>query len=190
MPVRWRSSVRIIGYVGLVTFCLLLLRPLVGAQVITSAVEQQAVQVRVVSTGLLPIRTIASGGNSAELISGQTATLTAAQVADSHHTIRNSIHLSGYWWVAIGAIVLSPLLWCLTIGLPATKPHRSQRRSPVAALILSLKTTMNVVYTAGSKALHRPRPRMRGLGQQSVGASMRIAREGRALSDYLCRASS
>ncbi|MCW2758983.1 MAG: putative integral rane protein, partial [Nocardioidaceae bacterium] len=103
-----------LGVVGLA------LRPWVGLERISSTTADQGVVLRVVSTGLLPIRARAArgGGGSARLLDGGVAEIHVPHAApNGAYSLNAGLSLGFWWWVALILLSLLPLIWCLVVGL-------------------------------------------------------------------------
>ncbi|RFA13147.1 hypothetical protein B7R22_14205 [Subtercola boreus] len=99
---------------------LLILRPLIGLVVLSTTADTTGADATVVSTGILPIRVAAVGGNHADLISGQAGTLTVPTLVDtSQYHLSSALNLSVIGWVILIAVCAIPLLWTIIVGLPA-----------------------------------------------------------------------
>ncbi len=114
-----RDSVRVVGAAMSLAVLGLVLRPWVGLQRIGTSAAHEGVNIRAVSTGVLPIRAHAvHGTDSARMMSGDVANIHVPHT-DPHgaYSLGVGLSLSFWWWVAVGAVMLAPLLWCLVVGL-------------------------------------------------------------------------
>jgi signal peptidase I len=116
----WRDSVRIVGAAASLGVIGLVLRPWVGLLRISTASADEGVVLRVVSTGLLPIRATAAhgGGDSARLVNGGVADIAVPHAGPrGAYDLTASLSLGFWWWVGLVGVSLAPLLWCLVVGL-------------------------------------------------------------------------
>ncbi|WP_295836757.1 signal peptidase I [uncultured Microbacterium sp.] len=119
-----RRSLRIAGSCLVVSYAAFVLRALVDVVMIGNAVDGGSVHATVVSTGILPTRVHAQGGDSVRLLDGQVGELHIPQVAgDGIYRLTATTDLSWWGWVLVGVICLVPLVWCLRIG------RRTEERS-------------------------------------------------------------
>lgn len=120
-PTR-RASVRIVGFSIVVTAVISLLRPFVGVVLLSETATPAGVQAVVVSTGLLPIRVSAVGGTHVQLVSGAVGQLTTHTPSpDGRYHFASALDLPFAGWAIFAGICAVPLLWCLIVGLPASK---------------------------------------------------------------------
>ncbi len=119
VPLRWRSSARILGSCLLVAITTMLLRPFVHPVVVNTISDSSGtVRATVVSTGLFPTRITGAAGHHVDLVSGQAGTVQVdVSAAGRPIMIDGSPHLTGWWLVGVIIVCLLPLLWTLTIGI-------------------------------------------------------------------------
>jgi signal peptidase I len=119
----WRSPLRLAGIAVSFAFVARLLHPWVGVEKIGASAIRHGVAVRAVSTGVLPVTASGRGGGHLHLVDGQVGAVKVAHAARSGGYLVNvAPSLSLWWWVAIVAACLAPLLWALLIGLEPTGP--------------------------------------------------------------------
>ena len=82
LPVRLRSSVRVLGACLLVAVTSLLMRPFVHPILLAVTETADGPRARVVSGGLLPIRVTAADGGHVDLLPGETGTVRVAAEQD------------------------------------------------------------------------------------------------------------
>lgn len=121
-----RDSVRVLGAAMSLGVIGLVLRPWVGLERLGSSEADKGVVLRVISTGLMPIRASAAngGGDSAHLVNGGVGDIHVPH-ADPRgaYELGAALSLSWGWWVALAAVTLAPLAWCLIWGLsPVEEP--------------------------------------------------------------------
>lgn len=115
-----RSALRVAGVSLVFATAAFVLRPLIGIVVLSTTVDTAGADATVVSTGLLPIRVEAVGGNHADLSAGQVGTLTVPSLVDSsQYHLASALNLSLVGWIILAAVCAIPLLWTLIVGLPA-----------------------------------------------------------------------
>lgn len=123
VPLRWRSSMRVVGSCLVLGATALLLRPFVHPVLITTTrgadgAATDTLQATVVSTGLLPTRVTGAYGRHVDLVSGQVASIPVLPgTRGGPMMINGSAHLTGWWLVGVAAVCLLPLLWTLVVGL-------------------------------------------------------------------------
>jgi signal peptidase I len=119
MARHWRSPVRIVGTALSFAITAAFLRPWVGLVRLGVTGDTHAATVRVVSTGILPVHAIAvDGGARVRLVDGQVGAVPVKTTATqgSYH-IKTALSLTPWWWVAVIAICLLPVVWALLVGL-------------------------------------------------------------------------
>jgi signal peptidase I len=125
VPLRWRSSVRILGTCLVFAATSLLLRPFVHPILIAVTDDGSGQQASVVSGGLLPIRVTGSDGAYVDLSAGETGVVqVAARQAGGPLMVNGSPNLHGWWLVATLAVSLLPMLWCAVVGLVGVEEDR------------------------------------------------------------------
>jgi signal peptidase I len=125
VPLRWRSSVRILGACLVFAVTSLLLRPFVHPILIAVTDNATGQQASVVSGGLLPIRVTGSDGGHIDLSAGETGVVqVAARQAGGALMVNGSPHLTGWWLVASVGVSLLPMLWCAVVGLVPAEEDR------------------------------------------------------------------
>lgn len=115
-----RASFRIVGTALVVSLADFWLRPFTGVQVLQTFVHGTDAGATVVSTGLLPIRVAAIGGNHADLLSGQVGQLSIpSYLHDDYYRIQTSLHLDVWGWIVFFLICCIPLFATVIFGLPS-----------------------------------------------------------------------
>lgn len=118
--VATRSALRVAGNSLVVATAAYILRPLIGIVVLSTTADSTGANATVVSTGILPIRVQAVGGNYTDLASGQVGTLTVPSLVDtSQYHISSALNLPVTGWIILAAVCAIPLLWTMIVGLPA-----------------------------------------------------------------------
>lgn len=123
--VDWRAPTRILGTTLVVGVAAWVVRPLLGVSAVSYSPDAigTGTQATVVSTGILPIRVAALHGSHIDLQAGQLGVVRSTAVnALGVHQFDPSPHFGPWWWVAVVLACLTPLLWCLIVGLPASQP--------------------------------------------------------------------
>ena len=125
--VRWRAPLRVIGFAFVATIAAFVVKPFVRTVLVTTSSDSAGAHATIVSTGLLPIRVRATpGGTHTDLIAGQVGRVTADRLGkDGQYHLVNTLHLSLPWWIAVILVCASPLIYCLTVGLPGV-PLRAE----------------------------------------------------------------
>jgi signal peptidase I len=122
VPLRWRSSSRILGACLIVAAVSLLLRPFVHPILIAVTDDGSGPQASVVSGGLLPIRITGADGGHVDLSAGETGVVrVAARQAGGALMVNGHPNLHGWWLVTSIAVSLLPTLWCAVVGLVTTE---------------------------------------------------------------------
>lgn len=116
---RLRSGVRLLGASAVVTGTMLVLRPVAGYTMLTTAPAPRGLLATVVSTGMLPVRIDASGGRSVRLEPGEVARLLLPADAAGHVQLGSGLALDLAGWCCLGLLCALPLLGVLVVGLPA-----------------------------------------------------------------------
>jgi signal peptidase I len=125
VPLRWRSSARILGTCLTFAATSLLLRPFVHPILIAVTDDGSGPLASVVSGGLLPIRVTGADGNHIDLSAGETGVVrVAAQQAGGALMVNGSPNLHGWWLVATIAVSLLPMLWCALVGIATEDPKQ------------------------------------------------------------------
>lgn len=127
VPLRWRSSVRVVGTCLVLGLTSLLLRPFVHPVLVATTVGTDGTTVRatVTSTGMLPTRVTGAPGQHVDLLSGQVGSVVVRAPGHGGEPmmIDGTAHLTGWWLVGVGLVCLLPLLWVLVVGLaPDRRP--------------------------------------------------------------------
>ena len=118
VPLRWRSSARILGTTLIFGTSSLLMRPFVHPILIAVTDDGTGPQASVVSGGLLPIRVTGADGAHIDLSAGETGVVrVAAQRAGGPMVVNGTPDLHGWWLAVTIAVSLLPLLWCLVVGI-------------------------------------------------------------------------
>jgi signal peptidase I len=123
VPVRRRSSVRVLGACLLVAVTSLIIRPFVHPVLVTVAATADGAEATIVSAGLLPTRVTGLPGHHVDLHLGEVGTVAvAADQPGGALMVNGSPHLYGWWLVAMIAVCLTPLLWTSIVGLTPDPP--------------------------------------------------------------------
>jgi signal peptidase I len=122
--VRLRSGSRLIGACAVVTGTLLVLRPVAGYSMLTTAPSPRGMLATVVSTGMLPVRIDASGGRSVRLAPGEVARLLMPADHAGHVQLSSTLSLDLAGWCGFGLLCALPLLGVLVFGLPSDDHSR------------------------------------------------------------------
>ena len=118
VPLRWRSTVRVLGVCLLFAVTSLLLRPFVHPILVGVTDTPDGQRATVVSGGLLPIQVTGVDGGHVDLSAGETGVVrVAAQQAGGALTVNASPHLTGWSLVTVTAVSLLPMLWCTLVGV-------------------------------------------------------------------------
>lgn len=126
VPLKWRSSVRVLGSCLLFAVTSLLLRPFVHPilMAVTATEDGLGQQASVVSGGVLPIRVLGSDGGHISLLPGETGVVrVAAEQAGGALMVNGTPDLHGWWLVGSVVVALLPLLWCSLVGLEREDPE-------------------------------------------------------------------
>ncbi len=128
VPLRWRSSVRVVGTCLVLGVASLLLRPFVHPVLVatTTDTDNTTMRATVASTGMLPTRVTGAPGQHVDLLSGQVGSVVvqAPTTGGGPMMINGTAHLTGWWLVGVGLACALPLLWVLVVGLaPAPRPQ-------------------------------------------------------------------
>jgi signal peptidase I len=116
----WRQPVAIVGAAALGAVSIYLYRPLVGAERITYVPKSDGVQASFVSTGLLPLRLSAAGGQHVELRSGASGTVVSHGHAAAGQVLVSLRADVPWWlWVALFGACFAP-----AILRAVPRPHR------------------------------------------------------------------
>lgn len=136
VKLSWRSPLRVVGTALSLSLVACVLHPWIGLERLGSTVARQGVTIRAVSTGVLPVRAQAvQGEDNVRLVNGQVGSVLVDQ-QDAHgaYTVTGSPSLDLWWWIAIILVCLSPVLWCLLVGLaPVPLEPESTQGSPADA---------------------------------------------------------
>ncbi|RFA13095.1 hypothetical protein B7R22_14370 [Subtercola boreus] len=121
-----RSALRVAGISLVVATAAYILRPLIGIVVLSTTADSTGAHAAIVSTGMLPIRVQAVGGDHTDLISGQVGTLTVPSLVDSsQYHLSSALNLPVAGWIILAAVCAIPLLWTVIVGLPADAENGS-----------------------------------------------------------------
>lgn len=125
IPHAWRSPTRLAGAALTFAFASLVLHPWLGVEKIDVVpADGGGARIRVVSTGILPIRVTGGAGNgSVRLVDGQVGTILVRHpAANGAYHLDPSLSLSLGWWIAVIAVCLVPLAWTTLVGLSPASP--------------------------------------------------------------------
>ena len=123
VPDRWRSSARIVGTCLLVATSALVLRPFVHPVLIAVTETDAGPVASVVSGGVFPTRVVGVPGHDITLMTGQAGTVAVSPTtAGGPYLINGHPDLHGWWLLAVIAVCLLPLVWCLLVGLTPHDP--------------------------------------------------------------------
>lgn len=114
-----RTAVRLLGCSAVVCAVVLVTRPLVNAAVTMVLVGPAGTQVRLVGTGLLPVR-VQTGGRFVDLTSGQPGLLRLPAGTASHLVLSTGLHLAPWGWAAFAAVCAVP------VGIAAVRVLRAE----------------------------------------------------------------
>ncbi|GAA1994775.1 hypothetical protein GCM10009818_00140 [Nakamurella flavida] len=129
LPRRWalpdrRAAIRILGASILVSGCAAILKPFVNFLVMVTVPAQDGTELTLVSTGLLPIRISATGGDHLDLVDGGIGALTASgEPGANGYELTSAVHLTLAWWVALIFIWSVPLLVALVLSRESRRPE-------------------------------------------------------------------
>lgn len=115
-PLR-RSSFRIVGVSVVLSGAFLIYRPFIGYLLLTATAATQGLQATVVSTGLLPVRVQARGGEAVDLVAGAVGRLILPRDDHGHVGLSVGPDLGPVGWCVLVALCLLPPLWTLLIGV-------------------------------------------------------------------------
>ena len=114
-----RTATRVVGLSLVASVAAFLIKPFVGVVLLVAEADRSGAQATVVSTGLLPIRVAAKGGNAVDLSAGQVGTVVIDKfIADGHYQVASALNLTASEWVVAITICFLPLLWTTIVGLP------------------------------------------------------------------------
>lgn len=179
----WRRPLRVFGSSFLIAVAAYLLKPFVDMVKVASTATANGTDVTLVSTGLLPIRVRASGGNFVDLVDGQVGAVTATGDPGPHgYQFTSSVHLSPGWWIALILIWLTPLAVSLIFGPseelrprdddPAGPGSTSGPASYTSPAVSSTSPAPSIAGTRGAWAAApapEPAPAVLRAGSQSRG---------------------
>jgi len=103
-----RSAARLLALALAASACLLIYRPLVGAEVVDSAPTSQGVQASVVATGILPVKVTAAHGTAAVAEPGRLVVLSSRARSPVVALVARP-DLTGWWWALPVALCAWPL---------------------------------------------------------------------------------
>ena len=131
-PHRWHLPARLLGGSLLFAVAGVLLKPFVAMSVITTASTGGGTALSIVSTGLLPVRVRASGGDHVDLMSGHLGAITARSPhPGAAYQLSVGPHMPLLWWLAVGLICVIPLgLGLILTPGPTTDELPSQPADP------------------------------------------------------------
>lgn len=120
-----RGPLRLSGVSLLLSLCAYLLKPFVNVVQLETATEPDNTQIRVVSTGLLPVRLTATPGHghAAPVDLSGAGRVGVSKLTGGGHGVRyqlqTHLHLAPWQWAVVALISFSPLLWTLLVGFRA-----------------------------------------------------------------------
>ncbi|GAA1843711.1 S26 family signal peptidase [Microlunatus capsulatus] len=118
VPLRWRSSVRVLGSCVLVAVTSLIIRPFVHPVLVAVVTTPDGPRATVASGGLLPTRITGTAGDYVDLHAGEVGSvLVASDRPGGALLVSGSPELHGWWLVGMVVVCLLPLLWTLAVGL-------------------------------------------------------------------------
>jgi hypothetical protein len=125
---QWRSPLHVVGASLLVAYTAQQLHPFLGITQIAAVTDAGTTQFSLVSTGILPIRVHTSipGGPVLDLHSGQPGVLDVLTGNGGRVDLSTGLHMPWPWWLALGTIWLTPLMYTLLVGSLRTAPHQEQ----------------------------------------------------------------
>lgn len=110
-PHWWQFPARLLGGSLLFAVAAILLKPFVAMSVVTTVSTDGETALSVVSTGLLPVRVRASGGDHVDLLTGHLGAVTARSPhPGAAYHLSVGPHMPLLWWLVVGLICLLPLL--------------------------------------------------------------------------------
>jgi hypothetical protein len=121
-----RGAFRVLATCLLVSVVTAVQRPFVGADLLSTTVDDGRGWAHVVSTGLAPIRVRAEGGGHVDLVSGAVGSV-ALSPSGGRADLVAALGLSPLGWAVIALVCCAPLLGVLVVGLPARRPPRHVR---------------------------------------------------------------
>jgi hypothetical protein len=121
-----RGAFRVLATCLLVSVVTAVQRPFVGADLLSTTVDDGRGWAHVVSTGLAPIRVRAEGGGHVDLVSGAVGSV-ALSPSGGRADLVAALGLSPLGWAVIALVCCAPLLGVLIVGLPAQRPPRHVR---------------------------------------------------------------
>lgn len=134
IPCAGRLPVAVLGVAVILVVAIVVYRPLLGAQQLSSTPTANGVRARYVSTGLVPLRIDAPGGAHVDLLSGQTGTVHAIQAdSNGHYAVSLRPHIPFWWWVVLVALCFVPAVWTVAFGAARPGAPRHRARAPAQA---------------------------------------------------------
>lgn len=121
-----RGAFRVLATCLLVSVVTAVQRPFVGADLLSTTVDDGRGWAHVVSTGLAPIRVQAEGGGHVDLVSGAVGSV-ALSPSGGRADLVAALGPSPLGWAVIALVCCAPLLGVLVVGLPARRPPRHVR---------------------------------------------------------------
>jgi signal peptidase I len=117
---RWRAPATLAGVSTLLALTIAVLRPLVGAQLVSFVpTGDGAAEATYVVTGLLPLR-VSGGGESIRLRTGELGTLHMAMPdAGGHFSVHVHPAVPPASWLVLVGVCLLPAIWTALAGIPA-----------------------------------------------------------------------
>src|SRR3954468_9708220 len=123
VPLRWRSSVRVVGTCLLIGVTSLIMRPFVHPVLVAVTTTPGGPRATVVSGGLFPTRITGAAGDHVDLHAGQVGSvLVTSDRPGGALMISGSPDLHGWWLLGMIAVCLVPLLWTTLVGLAPVPP--------------------------------------------------------------------
>lgn len=128
LPPLRRGPVRMAGTSILFSVSAVLLKPFVNVVQLETQSTAHGAYIRMVSTGLLPIRLSAADGHgqAAPVDLSRAGTVAVAHFTGGHrgmqYELQTHLHLALWQWALLAVFSLSPLLWTLLVGFRASEP--------------------------------------------------------------------
>lgn len=135
----WRHALYLNGTALTITLVTVIHKPFINLLVIGSqrSTDGATATLQLTSTGILPMRIHAPGGETLDLLAGQRGALTAL-APNGAVTLNAFPHLDWLGWGGVALFSLLPLIWIFIIGTPSAPVptlEESSQGSPTPALV-------------------------------------------------------